>query len=141
MTRTHRFALLSALYFSQGLPYGFFTLALPIVLRQRGTDLATIGASMSWLRRQPRSSTARRARSAMAGSTSASGRLNQSAGSSGMVRAMLAAGVQLADLVHAAGVASAVEAGRQEALDDRVGLLGRQARAGQRHDVRVVVAT
>src|SRR6476619_2165950 len=45
MTRTHRLALLGTLYFSQGLPFGFFTLALPIVLRQRGTDLATIGAS------------------------------------------------------------------------------------------------
>lgn len=45
MTRPHRLGLLAALYFSQGLPYGFFTLALPIVLRQRGTDLATIGAS------------------------------------------------------------------------------------------------
>jgi MFS transporter, PAT family, beta-lactamase induction signal transducer AmpG len=45
MTRAARFAVLSALYFSQGLPFGFFTLALPVVLRAQGVDLKTIGAS------------------------------------------------------------------------------------------------
>ena len=40
-----KYLLLGALYLSQGLPYGFFTLALPIALRQRGIDLATISAS------------------------------------------------------------------------------------------------
>lgn len=36
-------ALLSTLYFSQGLPYGFFTQALPVWMRQAGVDLAAIG--------------------------------------------------------------------------------------------------
>lgn len=45
MSPLRRLGLLAALYFSQGLPYGFFTLALPAVLRQRGVDLATIGAA------------------------------------------------------------------------------------------------
>lgn len=37
--------LLSALYFSQGLPFGFFIQALPAVLRQQGVSLAAIGLS------------------------------------------------------------------------------------------------
>ena len=45
MTRAARLAVLAALYFSQGLPFGFFTLALPVVLREQDVDLKTIGAS------------------------------------------------------------------------------------------------
>jgi MFS family permease len=37
--------LLGSLYFSQGLPYGFFVQALPVLLRQRGYSLAEIGLS------------------------------------------------------------------------------------------------
>ncbi|MCB9685053.1 MAG: MFS transporter [Alphaproteobacteria bacterium] len=40
-----RLTALGALYLAQGLPYGFFTLALPVLLRQRGLDLATVSAS------------------------------------------------------------------------------------------------
>lgn len=38
-----RFALLSALYLSQGLPYGFFTQALPVLLRKAEVSLPAIG--------------------------------------------------------------------------------------------------
>ncbi|MEU4811411.1 MFS transporter [Nocardia fluminea] len=38
-------ALLSALYFAQGLPFGFFTQALPVVLRESGYSLVAISAS------------------------------------------------------------------------------------------------
>ncbi|MCG8316557.1 MAG: MFS transporter [Pseudomonadales bacterium] len=38
-----RLGLLSCLYFSQGLPFGFFTQALPPILRQYGVDLEKIG--------------------------------------------------------------------------------------------------
>lgn len=40
-----KLALLSTLYFSQGLPYGFFTQALPAFLREREISLAVIGAT------------------------------------------------------------------------------------------------
>lgn len=40
-----RLALLTSLYLAQGLPYGFFTQALPVVLRKEGMSLAVIGAS------------------------------------------------------------------------------------------------
>jgi MFS family permease len=40
-----RVVLLSSLYFSQGLPYGFFTQALPVWMRQQGFSLTLIGAS------------------------------------------------------------------------------------------------
>jgi PAT family beta-lactamase induction signal transducer AmpG len=36
-------ALLSGLYAAQGLPYGFFTLALPVLLREAGWSLTSIG--------------------------------------------------------------------------------------------------
>ncbi len=36
--------LLSALYLAQGLPFGFFTLALPVVLREAGLSLTAISA-------------------------------------------------------------------------------------------------
>src|SRR5262249_27091099 len=38
-------ARLTSLYFAQGVPYGFFTQALPVLLRERGLSLAAIGAS------------------------------------------------------------------------------------------------
>ena len=40
-----KLALLSTLYFSQGLPYGFFTKALPVWMRQEGMPLQVIGYS------------------------------------------------------------------------------------------------
>ena len=44
LTRTYKITLLIALYLAQGLPYGFFTLALPVLLRQAGFSLTAIGA-------------------------------------------------------------------------------------------------
>jgi PAT family beta-lactamase induction signal transducer AmpG len=43
MTRTAKLGVLGSLYFSQGLPYGFFTQALPVVLRKQGYTLTEIG--------------------------------------------------------------------------------------------------
>ena len=37
--------MLAALYFAQGLPFGFFTQALPVVLRRSGYSLVTISAA------------------------------------------------------------------------------------------------
>ena len=37
--------LLASLYLAQGLPYCFFTRALPVILRKDGMSLAVIGAS------------------------------------------------------------------------------------------------
>jgi PAT family beta-lactamase induction signal transducer AmpG len=48
VSRSHRLLVLAALYFSQGLPYGFFTLALPVILRERGMSLGAVTAS-GWL--------------------------------------------------------------------------------------------
>lgn len=45
MNLLRKFGLLSALYFAQGLPYGFFTQALPALLRREGASLPAIGAS------------------------------------------------------------------------------------------------
>lgn len=45
MRRTSKFTLLTSLYLSQGLPYGFFVQALPVLLRQLGVSLANIGLS------------------------------------------------------------------------------------------------
>jgi len=42
---TTKLGLLATLYFSQGLPFGFFTQALPAVMRQQGVSLAAIGLS------------------------------------------------------------------------------------------------
>lgn len=44
LTRSHKIALLIALYVAQGLPFGFFTLALPVVLREAGYSLTAISA-------------------------------------------------------------------------------------------------
>lgn len=38
-----KFGLLACLYFSQGLPFGFFTQALPVMLRNHGLSLEEIG--------------------------------------------------------------------------------------------------
>ncbi len=40
-----RLGLLASLYLSQGLPFGFFTQALPVLLRQQGATLPEIGLS------------------------------------------------------------------------------------------------
>ncbi|MGC4117965.1 MAG: MFS transporter [Myxococcales bacterium] len=40
-----KLGLLGALYFSQGLPFGFFTQALPVLLRKQGYSLEAIGLS------------------------------------------------------------------------------------------------
>lgn len=45
MQALSKLGLLGALYFSQGLPFGFFTQGLPVLLRQRGYGLAEIGLS------------------------------------------------------------------------------------------------
>jgi MFS family permease len=44
MSRTYKITLLTALYLAQGLPFGFFTLALPVVLRDAGFSLKAISA-------------------------------------------------------------------------------------------------
>lgn len=43
MKTGHKLAVLGALYLAQGVPYGFFTQALPVVLRQQGVSLEAIG--------------------------------------------------------------------------------------------------
>lgn len=40
-----RLGLLGSLYLAQGLPYGFFTQALPALMRERGMSLAAVGLS------------------------------------------------------------------------------------------------
>ena len=45
MSPRSKWTLLVALYFSQGLPFGFFTQALPVLLRQEGVSLSRIGLS------------------------------------------------------------------------------------------------
>ena len=45
MTRNQKFLLLISLYIAQGLPYGFFTQTLPVLLRVEDVDLKTIGFS------------------------------------------------------------------------------------------------
>ncbi len=42
---TARLGLLASLYISQGLPFGFFTQALPVLLRKHGLSLGEIGLS------------------------------------------------------------------------------------------------
>lgn len=44
LSRTHKITLLTGLYLAQGLPYGFFTLALPVLLRDAGFSLTAISA-------------------------------------------------------------------------------------------------
>lgn len=40
-----KLAVLTALYFAQGLPFGFFALAVPVLLRRSGTPLHLVGLS------------------------------------------------------------------------------------------------
>lgn len=47
MSRSYKITLLIALYMAQGLPFGFFTLALPVLLRQAGYSLTTSAISLS----------------------------------------------------------------------------------------------
>lgn len=44
MSRSYKITLLIALYMAQGLPFGFFTLALPVLLRESGYSLKEISA-------------------------------------------------------------------------------------------------
>ena len=41
----HKLTLLGALYFAQGLPFGFFVQAIPVILRQAGWSLTEIGSA------------------------------------------------------------------------------------------------
>ena len=43
LTTPRKLGLLTSLYLSQGLPFGFFTQALPVLLRERGLSLPAIG--------------------------------------------------------------------------------------------------
>ncbi len=45
MSTTKKLGLLASLYLSQGLPFGFFTLALPVLLHRMGLSLPAIGLS------------------------------------------------------------------------------------------------
>ncbi len=45
MSGRAKWLLLTSLYFSQGLPFGFFTQALPVLLREDGASLSRIGVS------------------------------------------------------------------------------------------------
>jgi MFS transporter, PAT family, beta-lactamase induction signal transducer AmpG len=42
MNRRQQLQLLGALYMAQGLPFGFFTLALPVLMRDAGWSLTAI---------------------------------------------------------------------------------------------------
>ena len=45
MKRSYKIGLLTSLYLAQGLPYGFFTQALPVLLREAGLSLKMISAT------------------------------------------------------------------------------------------------
>jgi MFS family permease len=45
MGRGHKLLLLGSLYLAQGLPYGFFTQALPVLMRESGASLKAISAT------------------------------------------------------------------------------------------------
>ena len=47
MSRSYKITLLIALYMAQGLPFGFFTLAMPVLLREAGYSLTTGALSLS----------------------------------------------------------------------------------------------
>ena len=48
MSRSYKITLLIALYIAQGLPFGFFTLALPVLAREAGYSLKAITALSLW---------------------------------------------------------------------------------------------
>jgi len=45
VTRRYKLVLLGSLYLAQGLPFGFFTQALPVLMREAGLSLKTISAT------------------------------------------------------------------------------------------------
>lgn len=45
MSSTKKLLLLTSLYIAQGLPYGFFTQALPVLMREQGASLKAISAT------------------------------------------------------------------------------------------------
>jgi PAT family beta-lactamase induction signal transducer AmpG len=45
VSTSRKLVLLAGLYLSQGLPFGFFTQSLPVLLRQEGVSLAAIGSA------------------------------------------------------------------------------------------------
>lgn len=45
MTRAYKLTLLGSLYLAQGLPYGFFTQALPVLMRESGASLKAISVT------------------------------------------------------------------------------------------------
>lgn len=45
MSRRQTLVLLASLYLAQGLPYGFFTQALPVLMREQGASLKSIAAT------------------------------------------------------------------------------------------------
>jgi MFS family permease len=49
MSRAQKITLLIALYFAQGLPFGFFTIVVPAMLRQNGQSLKTISLASTLL--------------------------------------------------------------------------------------------
>ena len=50
MTRGYKVSLLTALYFAQGMPFGFFTQTLPILLRDVGLSPKAIRLQSVWRR-------------------------------------------------------------------------------------------
>lgn len=50
LSSKEKFSLFACLYFAQGLPYGFFTQAMPVYLREANASLAAIGgaALLTW---------------------------------------------------------------------------------------------
>ncbi|MFT3699136.1 MAG: MFS transporter [Kofleriaceae bacterium] len=46
LATARRYTLLGTLYFAQGLPFGFFSIAIPVLLREQGVPLAKIGLVM-----------------------------------------------------------------------------------------------
>lgn len=50
LSSREKFSLFACLYFAQGLPYGFFTQAMPVYLREANASLAAIGgaALLTW---------------------------------------------------------------------------------------------
>ena len=53
MTLALKLTVLASLYLAQGLPYGFFTQALPVILREQGFSLKAISVTgllyLPWL--------------------------------------------------------------------------------------------
>ena len=74
VTVRKKLVLLGSLYLAQGLPYGFFTQALPVLLRESGMSLPLIGLAQppdAAVGAQVRVGAARRSRCARRGSAAA----------------------------------------------------------------------